>query len=245
MLIISKHKDYYDGVVGTTGIDKTIVYNRKVIEFDKHNIPKPFKNEFGGYINKNLFHSLYHFNLNEKYNKIYEDIFYFIVGFCGKLYIGFKLYKKLSTYQLGGDKYDVKIIYDFNEIKKYITTKRYRESIDDIYYNIINYDASDVFREYNAPIFVYDTNDSDEPLHHKGDTLIINPTLKTYEFYKVFDTFQTFQEIQMYISGVLGTSEKEIIEVEDKYKIIQHGFDKWSFRKEPENEQKRRKKRRK
>ena len=47
------------------------------------------------------------------------------------------------------------------------------------------------------------------------------------------DTFTAFQEIQMYISGVLGTGEKEIIEVEDKYKIPQHGFNKWSFRREP------------
>ena len=38
----------------------------------------------------------------------------------------------------------------------------------------------------------------------------------------------------MFISGVLGNKEKEIVQVEDKYKIAQHGFDKWSFRKEPE-----------
>ena len=36
----------------------------------------------------------------------------------------------------------------------------------------------------------------------------------------------------MFLGGVLGIGEKEIIEVDDKYKIPQHGFDKWSFRKE-------------
>ena len=53
------------------------------------------------------------------------------------------------------------------------------------------------------------------------------------EFYKVIDAFTAFQEISMFIGGVLGIGEKEIVEIEDKYKIGQHGFDKWSFRKEP------------
>ena len=60
----------------------------------------------------------------------------------------------------------------------------------------------------------------------------INPNLKNYEFYKIFDTFQAFQEIQMFLGGVLGAGEKNIIEVEDKYKIAGHGFNKWSFRRE-------------
>jgi hypothetical protein len=39
----------------------------------------------------------------------------------------------------------------------------------------------------------------------------------------------------MFMGGVLGKGEKEIIEVADKYKITQHGFDyKWSFRKKSE-----------
>jgi hypothetical protein len=38
----------------------------------------------------------------------------------------------------------------------------------------------------------------------------------------------------MFMGGVLGAGEKEIVEVEDKYKITQHGFNKWSFRKEPQ-----------
>ena len=31
MYVISKFKDYYDGVVGSVCIDKTIVYERKLI----------------------------------------------------------------------------------------------------------------------------------------------------------------------------------------------------------------------
>jgi hypothetical protein len=39
MLILSnKNKDYYDGVAATTGIDKTIVYNRKTEEIAESNV---------------------------------------------------------------------------------------------------------------------------------------------------------------------------------------------------------------
>ena len=58
--------------------------------------------------------------------------------------------------------------------------------------------------------------------------------LKDYEFYKKFDSFAAFQEIQMFLSGVLGNKENEIIVVSDKDKIAQHGFDKFSFRKDKE-----------
>ena len=42
MYIISKKKDYYDGVAGTTGIDKTIVYDRQIVELEKDEIPNEF-----------------------------------------------------------------------------------------------------------------------------------------------------------------------------------------------------------
>jgi hypothetical protein len=38
----------------------------------------------------------------------------------------------------------------------------------------------------------------------------------------------------MFMGGVLGAGEKEITEVADKYKITQHGFNKFSFRKDKE-----------
>ena len=44
MYIIAKNKDYYDGVVGSVGMDKTIVYERVIDEItDNAKIPKQFK----------------------------------------------------------------------------------------------------------------------------------------------------------------------------------------------------------
>jgi hypothetical protein len=59
--------------------------------------------------------------------------------------------------------------------------------------------------------------------------LIINPNLKAFEFQKVVDPYTALTELQNFIAGVLGTS-KEIIEVADKYKIQNHGYDKYSFK---------------
>ena len=66
---------------------------------------------------------------------------------------------------------------------------------------------------------------------NKNSKFFVNQNLNEYQFYKVFDAFRAFQEIQMFIGNVL-TGEKKIIDIDDKYKITQHGFDKWSFRKE-------------
>ena len=92
-----------------------------------------------------------------------------------------------------------------------------------------------MFRNAKAPIFVYD---SENIKARNGSAFLINPILKEFEFYKVVDAFTAFTELQMFIGGVLGVGEKEIVEIEDKYKIGQHGFDKWSFRREPTKKKK-------
>ena len=63
-----------------------------------------------------------------------------------------------------------------------------------------------------------------------GLYFIYTPRLKDIEFQRVLDPYTAFQELDMYIGGVLPDT-KPTEEVADKYKIQQHGFDKWSFRK--------------
>jgi len=237
MLIISKEKnrDYYDGVAGTVGIDKTIIYKREIKEFTKNEIPSPFKHTGSNYYIKQIpsFLRLGGYSIKKEHKKIYEGYSYFIIGFCGKLYIGWRFYinnnnlnKKLSSI----------ILYDFNQIKELLDYKQaWCGNLEDHAKNVLDYDALELFRKFNTPVFIYD-HDYDRKISISGwyenPRFIINPVLNDYEFYRVFDTFQTFQEIQMFLGGVLGNHEKKIIEVADKYKIEQHGFDKWSFRKE-------------
>ncbi len=229
MYIISKNKDYYDGVVGTMGIDKTIVYERNSIEIeDTEKMLKEFQpSKVGGIFG----HRDNHF-LNACYmhtdSKKYNDHSFFIVGFCGKLYLGWKFYYtvKEKYAAFSDDKTD--IIYGYDNAKYHLKDGYWKNNIEDDINFVLNYDPINMFRTLNSPIFLYDEGQS-----RRKPKLIINPILKDFEFYKVVDAFTAFQEIQMFLGGVLGTGEKEIAQVDDKYKIPQYGFDKWSFRREP------------
>lgn len=245
MYIISKKKDYYDGVAGTTGIDKTIVYDRQIVELEKDEIPNEFKKR-GFFTNsrdreKNPLYLLSNADINKKYKAIYPRGAYYIIGFCGKLYIGWKFYSYKENYHEYLDNINISFNYNINEIKEILEEKSFWGVVADQINYIQNFDAMDWFRKFNTPCFIYDHDYGRRHLDEKywrGNNVqkfIINPLLKEYEFFKVFDSFQAFQEISMFLSGVLGNKEKDIVQVADKYKIAGHGFDKWSFRKEPED----------
>lgn len=233
MLIISKFNDYYDGVVSSVGIDKTIVFNReqKIIERSNIDFPKllvyePYKNR---YKSNNPFQYLNRYTYRLETDTDYIKIDPFVIGFCGKYFIGWTKeikegnnIEKIITYNIEDED-----IVDKIKNKSYIFKL---ESFHDVVHKIKTMDDMTLFRDYKTPIFVVDYT-----VERKGDDkFIINPSLKEYEFYKIYDSFTAFQEIQMFLTGVLGNNEKEIEEIDDKHKIEQHGFDyKWSFRKEP------------
>ena len=240
MLILSRKKDYYDGVVGTMGIDKTLVYKREPLEIVEKQLPEIFKRaSYNWRKNKNSpFLKIDDHSFIKGYKGKYQASDAFIIGFCGKFYVGWKLSYEIDVQY--GKKLITDIGYDFETIKTFFTENNYSGSLTDDYNYITNYKSLDLFREFNAPVFVYDTYHNRTSIGRYFDSgnhpkLIINPTLNDYQFYKVLDSFQAFQEISMFMGGVLGRGEKEIVEVQDKYKITQHGFDKWSFRKEPKN----------
>jgi len=226
MYIISKksEKDYYDGVVGTTGIDKSIVYDRKLIEIeDRSQIPKPFY--FDIRTKNNNIRRLSNTPIDRK-QKNFHNFSPFFIGFCGKIYVGWKLYSKG---RLPHDffqpiihtcfTYDANIIADLINIYDKKTNER-KAVFRALVKSIENMDLVELFREYDTPCFVYDPDYKRTVISdYKNQRFFINPILKDYQFYKVFDAFQTFQEIQMFIGGVLGTNEKEIATVADKYKI--------------------------
>lgn len=244
MLIISKKKDYYDGVVGTMGVDKTIVYNRETIDVENDNMPTIFKGKKGYWgfrYRENAFHELCYHSIKKEFAGVCDEQAHFIIGFCGKLYIGWKLYTEIDT---SDHSIRTDITYDHEYMKDILEAKSWHGNLDDSIKYVLSFDALPIFRELKVPVFVYDgdfgrtTFDKKRSVynHHKPKFLI-NPLLKDYEFYKVFDTFQAFQEVSMFMGGVLGAGEKEITVVDDKYKIAQHGFDKFSFRKDKEIKQ--------
>jgi hypothetical protein len=233
----SKYKDYYDGVAGTTGIDKTIVYDRTIIEYEEKNIgygQKVFPNDIKNYTK--VFEKLNNTTVKKDISIIYKHIQPFIVGFCGKLYIGWKLYSEGKKI-LNGKELITTISYDNENIKELVKKYSYGGYFEDNLKYILSYDPIEIFRTLNTPVFIYDSdyNRTSWNKHLKNCPIfIVNPLLKEYQFYKIFDAVQAFQEISMFIGGVLGSKEKEIIQISDKNKIESHGFDKWSFRKEKE-----------
>ena len=238
MYIISKKKDYYDGVAGTTGIDKSIVYDREIIEVEEKNLPNEFKRyNSGSNPNRSIFLKLENTIIKPELRELYAAISPFIIGFCGKLYVGWKLYSIGKELSYGGNELITTITYDNENMKKLVQPHSWGGSFEDNLNYVLTYDPIEMFRVLNTPVFIYDSDYDRKDIDkywRNHPKFFINPLLKEYQFYKVFNAVQAFQEISMFLGGVLGNREKEIVNVEDKYKITQHGFDKWSFRKEPQ-----------
>ncbi len=238
MYIIAKKKDYYDGVVGTMGVDKTLVYERETQEFEGDDIPVIFERKKGYWgisRTKTPFHQMNYHYIKKEFRNICDEHSYFIIGFCGKLYIGWKLYRVINS----NDEVSTEFTYDNEYIKKILEDKSWDGILSDSIDYVQSFNALQIFRDLKSPAFVYDSDYGRTYYYKKRNNnhhskFIINPLLKNYEFFKMFDSFQAFQEVSMFMGGVLGKGEKEITEVADKYKITQHGFNKWSFRKEPE-----------
>jgi len=234
MYIIAKKKDYYDGVVGTMGIDKTLVYNRETQVLENYpEFPKAFQpnRTYNARWNNHFMHNFENFKKTK-----YAENSMFFVGFCGKIYVGWKFYREVPC-PSGYPEMETYITYDREFVKKNVKTVSWHANLMDDLNFIDTYNSMDIFRDLKVPIFLYD-GDYDRKCIGKyfrraDSRFIINPILNEYEFYKVIDSFTAFQELSMFMGGVLGRSEKNIVEVEDKYKITQHGFNKWSFRREP------------
>lgn len=93
----------------------------------------------------------------------------------------------------------------------------------------------------------------DAPLNHhgffvgKGEAIVlaemghgcgsrqitVNPTLSQIAFFKVLDPWQAFQELEMFLGGIAAPENGPPVIIADKDRVMQHGFDKMSFRKQP------------
>jgi hypothetical protein len=66
-----------------------------------------------------------------------------------------------------------------------------------------------------------------------GDLLCQNPVLRDLQFFRCLDAWQASQELAMFL-GNLAAPDRVPVVIEDRYRIAQHGFDKYSFRKPPQ-----------
>jgi hypothetical protein len=63
--------------------------------------------------------------------------------------------------------------------------------------------------------------------------LEVNPALKGIQFYRLFGPAQAFQELDMFWGGILAPESRPMVSIGDKDRIVQHGFDERSFRRDP------------
>lgn len=75
--------------------------------------------------------------------------------------------------------------------------------------------------EHRLPIVAWDRRSGDMRLHGG---------LKPLQFFRCLDAWQAYQELAMFV-GNLSLPQGNVCEIADKYRLEQHGFDEWSFRK--------------
>ena len=63
--------------------------------------------------------------------------------------------------------------------------------------------------------------------------LVFNPELQTLDFAKVLGPWEAFQELDMFFARLAAPESAPPVVIEDKYRIAQRGFDRFSFRKAP------------
>lgn len=225
MKIISKFHDYYDSA--SVFYDNSLVFkreNKRLNLEDCANIKIPF-------------YAVELMSAHEDLNTTTEASVNFLY-FCGKIYPIYELKKYITLVEkkdgfIQRYKKDQESNY-FSSLKeltdvaiekglrKSFSLNNESKNIEYILEKIKDYEVNaDVFRELKAPYFMIENKKIIE----------INPVLKKYTKSFKMEAPILYQEIEMYMSGVLGMEEKEIIIVSDKDKRDSKGFDNYSFKK--------------
>jgi hypothetical protein len=215
VLIKSSFSDYYDGVAGM-GVDRSICYLRypkteSTDRFRFDRLPNYFPDDIG--------------KIGESYRE--TDIAYwnhkllcefYIIGFCGSYVVG------LSTPSHSRVYYGEEILkLNWQDGSYHYLGERQR--VEDLVSKFHETKDDRLFQEFGTPIFLAKPD-------RQSCQCQLNPCLNDLQFYKYQDAYSAFQSIQGYISGVLGTTSKPVVEISNNSKIIKAGFDlKTSFRK--------------
>jgi hypothetical protein len=230
MRIISKKRDYYDSVMAH-GQDQTVVFVRNAEELDLKNIPKEVNGKLWSYDFIGT-HSNSEVSIQFSPNTIV---------FCGKTY---RSVTCICTTKTVPPKKEVKVFYNYDDIVEYAKTYGIEVKHKTWYWNptdpasFFNPTGTKVLEEFciknRYSILTYaDMKQMEEYGYSAEHKLIANGYLDKMQFFRVMDSFAAYQELDMFISGVLPQSSAMPIQIADKDRITQRGFDKYSFRKTP------------
>ena len=241
MRIISKFHDYYDSAMAH-GQDQSVVFTR-------HTTPLEVTKEMSARFSMG---QVFFVRGNKKHKMLMSHVH---VAFCGKTYraIEVKIFdsdesENVHTFDATKTS-DVKYCYDVETLREFLAGYKFEINLSEYSWQ------REIEPGIKAWLEKQGTDENSEWLIENKIAIMIyyghaawrggrfqirpvdeavqNPFLKDVEFYKVLDSFTAYQELDMFISGTLPQSTAMPIEISDKDKIPQHGFDKWSFRKMP------------
>lgn len=237
MRVISKFSDYFDSVMGQ-GQDMSLVYRRTMMEVDDDHLiePHPAIAPLAAFLERDGgLPSAYTYGKSNDNEFSTLTIHFGLVLFAGRMYP----YAQTNRTRMGALVPDGAFhIYNLEELKAYM--KAYGVTFDTKQAGRRNWDfykpmKPDVFfaLEGSEQLHAHST------AHHIASAIIkkgkpcivINPKMADVELYRRLGPYEAYQEMSMFL-GNLSHPEKPTSKVDDKYKILGHGFDlKESFRK--------------
>jgi hypothetical protein len=257
MRIVSKFRDYYDSIMAH-GQDLSTVYLRKEEEITAPDLlaalKSPSRSEWRWAQDETKGAKLPRPYVPDQMAVDHEDVRCLSFGtgyvlFCGKAYryVFVREEYKNPCYRDGTGAWNkLHYFYDYKELEEFLQS--YGKLVKDIYRRKFLTDELEYARKLEAFLSQQGTDEVEDLLvKHRIVTARqiyshdlhrwyweSNSPLKDCKFFKIKDPYTAFQELDMYISGVLGQQAKEVVNISDKDRIYQHGFDKYSFRKLPE-----------
>ena len=225
MRIVSDYKDYYDSL---QDYSDSIVWNREYLNITETDS-----------VLKSIWEKIKLFNYTKTTGNNREGFIHtipVILGFCGEYFKYIIEINDSSSQILLTDDFFYpkdKFIYESkevtldNDIRRFFSTSYFNLDISSL--NNVN-----LFVKYNSPILLIHPLVKDKEKDYKNFKIIVNPSLKKLGYHKKKDIQQVYQELDMFLSGVL-TNKEDIPELDEKHRKGSR-FDKYSFRRVPQND---------
>lgn len=230
MRIISRFQDYYDRAMAH-GADQSRVFLREQVEYAEQSKTLPVPEYLKQFLQLT----------KQGDTRKGVTLSPFLVAFAGKLYPGVYCSRPASA-DLTQES-DGPISECFYELEQLlIFCKKHDISLEKKWF----FDQQTEAQRY-AQFFDLRGSDRCEKMlaehgiavaaatHQGGSKVMVNPALKTFEFFRVFDAWQTYQELDMYLGALAAPDTKPPVQIADKDRIAQHGFNGQSFRKRSES----------
>lgn len=237
MKLISKIHDYYDTPFQQSASDPKYVFVRESKEFLTDLQSKHF------------------IRFSCESNNIIYDFISGVIGFCGKIYPYLKLDARDSSYfpikmksnyfysmrdldkvcpDISLGKTKLSNYRRWNDIRKLSDIDRWFKNGTVEGWSWSNHICEDstllkFFLKHKVAYFVI----NGFPSGGADIKIETYPRLKEYEFFKVYDTYLTFQLVEMFLTNDLVKRDDINVKISDVLKAETHGFNKYSFRKDP------------